>query len=281
MSNKRPIQLHPIVGDYIALLTSGPPGASISLTETEITSLQDDSIPLPALPMHCGSSECGDVRIFRTPTKHIYFYESVIINQVQYICSNCRSTTKFYSLAGILDPQGYYLIKIGELPRLDPPTPNSLLNALGDAKPLFLHGRRCELQGMGIGAFTYYRRVLENLTSTLITKSIEIAELTSANETIIERLRDALTITRYKDSLKAAGDAIPDILKINGESPLDLLYKALSDGLHNNDDTECLEIAHDIRLVLTETSNRIKNAISDDREVRAAIDRLKKRSSSP
>ncbi|GAB5497028.1 MAG: hypothetical protein Phyf2KO_21080 [Phycisphaerales bacterium] len=227
--------------------------------------------------MHCGSEECGDIRVFRTAQKSIYFHNTITVQSLNYLCSNCRKTAKYYAIAGIDNEPDYYLAKLGELPRLEPPTPNSLLNTLGDTKPLFLNGRRCELLGMGIGAFTYYRRVLEGLTSTLISKSIQIAELTSSNTSVIDQLKEAQGIARFKDSLKTAGDAIPDALKINGESPLELLYKALSDGLHNNNDSDCLEIAHDIRLILIETSTRIKNAVSDDREIKAAIERLKKR----
>ena len=45
---------------------------------------------------------------------------------------------------------------------------------------------------------------------------------------------------------------LPSALFIRGENPLKLLYGVLSDGLHDQDDVYCLDLATSIRLVLTE-----------------------------
>jgi hypothetical protein len=53
-----------------------------------------------------------------------------------------------------------------------------------------------------------------------------------------------------------------------------LLHKALSVGLHAGDDEQCLEIAHSIRIVLQDLSQRIKDALREERELKKALDSL-------
>jgi len=48
---------------------------------------------------------------------------------------------------------------------------------LGDNRDLFMKGRRCESQSLGIGAFVYYRRVVENQRAAILGQIIKIAYL--------------------------------------------------------------------------------------------------------
>ena len=84
--------------------------------------------------------------------------------------------------------------KIGEYPPFGPPTPRKVLNLFGDDKPLFLKGRQAENQGLGIGAFAYYRRMVDNQKNRLFDAIIAIAEEEkNADAAIIEQLRNAST----------------------------------------------------------------------------------------
>ena len=66
-------------------------------------------------------------------------------------------------------------------------------------------------------------------------------------------------------------------MKVRGHNPMTLLYQALSDGLHAKTDGECLESAHDIRVVLFEFADRLGQALKDDAELVASIGRLMKK----
>jgi hypothetical protein len=44
--------------------------------------------------------------------------------------------------------------------------------------------------------------------------------------------------------------------------------------LHNGTDEECLELAQDIRVVLTELAERISQALKDEAELNTAVSRL-------
>jgi hypothetical protein len=59
---------------------------------------------------------------------------------------------------------------------------------------------------------------------------------------------------------------------------LTLLHKGLSEGLHTGNDAECLEIAQNIRVILTEFSERLHTALKDDQELKTAVSRILNRS---
>jgi hypothetical protein len=75
-------------------------------------------------------------------------------------------------------------------------------------------------------------------------------------------------------------DGIPQGLLINGQNPPTLLHSALSEGLHGRTDEECLQAAHDVRIVLTALVERLDQALKDEAELNAAIERLAKRKTS-
>ena len=61
---------------------------------------------------------------------------------------------------------------------------------------------------------------------------------------------------------------------IQGQNPLNLLHSALSEGLHEDSEEECLTLARHVRVVLTELSERIASALNDEAELKAAVTRL-------
>jgi hypothetical protein len=78
--------------------------------------------------------------------------------------------------------------------------------------------------------------------------------------------------------VKAVKDAIPDSLRHSGgHNPLTLLHDALSAGLHSEDDEQCLELAKDIRLLLTDLAERTTQALKNNSELNQAVNRLLKK----
>ncbi|MBN1931863.1 MAG: hypothetical protein JW786_09675 [Desulfobacterales bacterium] len=121
----------------------------------------------PEIQLHCDNDQCNGTRFFRCVSgggEHLkdgnfkFFY-------VTYRCSNCQQVEKTFSLAAqmenITKSQGS-CYKFGELPTYGPPIPSKLIKLIGPDREEFLKGRRCENQGLGVGAFIYYRRVVEN-----------------------------------------------------------------------------------------------------------------------
>ena len=160
------------------------------------------------------------------------------------------------------------------MPVFGPPTPARLIKLLGPDRETFLKGRRCENQGLGIGAFAYYRRVVENQKNRILDEIIKVSKKINAPQEAINILEQAKLEIQFSKSLTLVKDSIPQILLINGSNPLTLLHSALSEGLHDKTDEHCLEIASSVRIILAELSDRLSQALKDEAELNLAVTRL-------
>jgi hypothetical protein len=167
-----------------------------------------------------------------------------------------------------------HCFKYGELPAFGPPTPARLIKLFGTDRELFLQGRRCENQGLGIGAFTYYRRVVENQKNRIFKEIIRVADKIGAPAAMLETLTSAMNETQFSKALDSVKDAIPQALLVNGHNPITLLHSALSGGVHEHTDEECLELAQAVRVVLVELAERLGGALKDEVELQTAVSRL-------
>ena len=100
---------------------------------------------------------------------------------------------------------------------------------------------------MGIGAYAYYRRIVENQKSRIIGQILDTARKTGAPSEIIADLEAAKSETRFSDAIAQIKHALPDSLQIHGHNPLTLLHSFLSENLHGGSDEECLVFAQAIR----------------------------------
>ena len=139
---------------------------------------------------------------------------------------------------------------------------------------MFLKGCNCENQGLGIGAFTYYRRVVENQKNRILGEIVKVSEKIGVSENEIDTLREAIKETQFSKALKMVKDVMPEKLRIDGHSPILLLHRALSRGVHELSDEECLKLASTIRLVLGELSERLSAISKDQAELTKAVSTL-------
>jgi len=234
----------------------------------------------PEIQLHCPSDSCNGVRFFRCIAgKGKALKEDYEFFYVTYQCSNCQVHEKTYSLAAKIDIKEKAtgeLYKFGELPTYGPPTPPRLVKLIGPDRENFLKGRRCENQGLGIGAFIYYRRVVENQKDRILKEIIKVSEKLDTPQDKIDTLKNAVSETQFSKALEMAKDVIPESLLINGHSPILLLHNALSEGVHALADEECLTIASSVRVVLGELSDRLSQALKDEAELTKALSTLMK-----
>ena len=234
----------------------------------------------PQIQLHCTNEACNGLRFFRGYGGEIVFTgndDDSIRTYMGYICSNCRSVTKTFSIQAKRDGQtSGRCFKFGEFPSYGPPTPARLIRLFGDERETFLSGRRCENQGLGIGAFVYYRRVVENQKNKILDEVIRVSEKIGASPEMLSALKAAKEETQFSKAIKSVKDAIPQALLINGQNPLTLLHAALSGGLHEHTDANCLELAHDVRVVLVELAERLGSALKDEEELNSSVARLLK-----
>jgi hypothetical protein len=156
----------------------------------------------PQLSLHCTSAECNGPRFFRFKEGDTQF-ELNISTFLNYICSNCRRSSKAFAIHVTMHDKkatAGTVYKYGELPAFGPITPTRLLKLLGDERETFLKGRLCENQGLGIGAFAYYRRVVENQKDRILDEIIKVSAKLGAPKETIEELTAAKAST---NSIKA------------------------------------------------------------------------------
>jgi hypothetical protein len=266
-------------------LEDSPPNQTIpvfDLTENRYVkriTMNADVFTAPELQLHCSNEKCNGIRFFRNVSvnEQILTHKRYEFFYVTYRCSNCRSEQKVFSLAAIKsdeDGQSGSVCKLGEIPPFGPPVPPKLIKLIGPDREIFLKGRRCENQGLGIGAFIYYRRVIEKQKNRILQEVIKVCEKLKVGQDKVEVLRKAVEETRFSEALNMAKDALPESLLIDGHSPMQLLHSALSEGVHAMSDEECLEIASSVRVVLGELSERLSQALKDEAELSKAISHL-------
>jgi hypothetical protein len=117
---------------------------------------------LPQIKLHC-SSDCDGTRFFATQER-LFLNNGAASKQffVIYGCKNCGRTIKTYAIWAIATEEAGIgdLYKFGEDPAFGPSLPSKLISLIRPEYDYFLKGRRAENQGLGIGAFAYYRRVI-------------------------------------------------------------------------------------------------------------------------
>lgn len=235
----------------------------------------------PELNLKCENYSCKGTRFFKylRGSADILDKDQRNVIFIEYKCKNCEKTIKSFSII-ILEMFKDYsalVVKIGEWPQSIPKTPTRLLRLLGSDKELFLQGRRAEFNCLGIGAFTYYRRVVENKKNELFDEIIKVAQkVETSPEDLINDLTQAKENFQFSQSLGELKLAIPQILLIDGQNPLLLLHSALSAGIHDKTDEECLELATSIRLVLAGLSERLGIALTQKEELKEAVSKLRK-----
>jgi hypothetical protein len=258
-----------------------PPGEAVQLSEAPTAGYMPGGTKyweyeLPALQLHCDSDACQGVRFFDTSAKPRLDAGKITNHYAIYFCRNCSATAKTYSFrAGLQrDERTIEVQKYGEIPQYGPPTPARLITLIGPEREYFLKGRRAENQGLGIAAFAYYRRVVENQRNRIFDELIRVATKLNAAPEMLHDLEAAKRETQFSRAVASVKHGIPESLLIDGHNPLLLLHAALSEGLHAQTDQDCLEVATSIRVVLADLVQRIALALREEAELKVAVSRL-------
>jgi hypothetical protein len=250
-----------------------PPSQQVTVTQlidAKTGSYEKDkwhySLQTPEIQLHCPDERCNGTRFFRCVSGAPRLTVGLSsLEYLRYKCWNCQRTIKVYSVLlnlPVADSINGDCYKLGELPVYGPPTPSRLISLIGP---------------VGIGAFVYYRRVVENQKHRILDAIINVSEKLGTPPESIEVLKHAQAEQQFKKAVESVKDALPQVLLINSQNPLTLLHSALSEGLHARSDEECLEIAQAVRVVLGELAERLGQAMKDEAEVKNALARLMKK----
>ena len=238
------------------------------------------SVLAPQLELHC--DVCDGLRTFESTNQYLPSLSAKNIGttyiSLDYQCRNCKELEKKYYLIFWGGDSSGPVQKIGEHPIFSPPTPRRLFELIGeDHRELFLKGRRAENRGLGIGAYAYYRRIVEDQKDAIIDEIVQVAKRVGTTEETLKSLAELKDEKQFKTAIEKLKKGFPESLLIDGHhNPLLLLHNALSKGIHEMSDEDCLELATSIRVVLSELAERIANMLKEKTELSKAVGRLLK-----
>jgi hypothetical protein len=260
-------------------LESYGPNAAYSVPDLLIiTSTGPDMLARPEITLHCPT--CNGDRRFQTQVTE-YASSKLNFAFATYSCKNCSQYSKTFALVFKQNQsKAGEVLKLGEAPPFGPPTPSRVMKLVGEDRELFLKGRRAELHGLGVGAFAYYRRVVEEQKGRIIREVGKVAVKLRPSRETEELFAKAAAEKQFTTAIDMIKAAIPESLRIDTHNPLSLLHDALSEGLHTHTDEECLELAMSIRVVLTELAERTSVALREEATLKDAVSKLLNRKSS-
>jgi hypothetical protein len=251
-------------------LESVAPGTKVEVKDPFLQSAGTKVVNHPDLTLHC--TECDGSRVFESVGDDIYATNRQFVNGfLYYRCRNCHRTFKTFAV----NVSSGAVMKYGESPAFGPPLPSRLLRMIQSDLDLFMRGRRAENQGLGMGAFAYYRRVVENQKNRLLEEILKVARKSGADASVIGRFDKAMKEVQFSGAVEDVKDVLPkNLLLDGGHNPLVLLHSALNKGIHANTEEECLELAGSIRLVLADLADRISQILKERTDLNNAVKRL-------
>ncbi len=175
------------------------------------------------LQLHCDVDD--GVRRFDASARN---HPGLGFRLLAYSCRDCGKSTKTYAIVTELKPENAEssestvakVMKLGEYPPFGAPIAARIQKLLDrEDLELYRKGSRSEAQGLGIGAATYFRRIVESRWKLLVKELRRAADrLGQADLAVFD---DALRETQFSAAVRMLKDAIPDkLLILNGENPL-------------------------------------------------------------
>lgn len=263
-------------------LESVPPGRETFVKDFVVQKRYSSiGMATPQIQIQCTSEECQGLRFFDAADESWLNPEKHNNSFVVYCCRNCRRQYKTFALGSDYDKaRGKWTVKkYGEDPAFGTATPVRALNLIGGELGLFVLGRRCEEEGMGIGAFAYYRRVIESQKNRIFDELIRVIGRVNPGNPVLDEIEAAKKEPQFIKAVESIKHSLPRVLDINGHNPLSLLHSALTEGMYQHSDSEYLELASSLRTVLFEFAEKLAQAIKEEQVLNAAVTRLINRKS--
>lgn len=229
-------------------------------------------LPKPAIKMRCEIEKSNQTfNMIRD-----YFNANLGSNQlckgstreVQYNCQSCGKFERYFMLEFGEDDGGDYVMKVGQSPSWDITPDKALEKMLGVRAQYYSRALVCESQSYGIGAFAYYRRIVEEIIDDLLSEIADIVENDEQKEKYKIALENAKKTKVTQDKISLVKDLLPDSLRPGGMNPLSVLHEVLSEGIHGQTDERCMDMSSDVRTVLeylvnqTSITKAAKNAFT-------------------
>ncbi len=231
----------------------------------------------PSIQLFCSCRLCNGIRWFEVVDYDLASNDIWGLLRFIYKCRNCKQEQKIYTILAekVSDDDDIAKVqKIGEFPQLRPRVSNQVISLIEPDKELFDKGLLSETKGLGIGALSYYRRVVDNQWRRLLARIKEAATRQETPAPIIQRIEEAEKEDQFRKAVELVKDIIPDTLRIRGHNPISLLYAETSVAIHELTDEECLKMADTIRFILSKLADNIYKVNKDSEETKAHLTRI-------
>lgn len=169
---------------------------------------------------------------------------------LEYLCASCKNFFRYFVIRRN-ENMGFFQ-KIGQYPPREITIEKELNDILSDLVVLYKKGLMNESFNHGIGAFAYYRRIIEDIINNLLEIIPDLMN-GEEKEVFLKALEKIKTTKQTDKKIALVKDLLPPILMPEGFNPLKTLYDILSEGIHGKSDEECLEKA----ILIRETLNFI------------------------
>lgn len=167
-----------------------------------------------------------------------------------------------------------YIQKIGINPKMDI-KPEKVISKYFERETnnWYYKGINCINENYGIGAFAYFRRIIEKELINIIEDIKSLPDSSEAQITSLleEHNKHPKVHTIYEKIFPY----LPNSLKSLGDNPIRLLYNQTSEGLHSYTEEECLKRAETILKLLKFVIIKINEEKSELKELKDHIKNLK------
>ena len=180
-------------------------------------------IPTPAIKMYC--NHCTSNQTFN-PDGYYFKQGSLIRNYNSfgaiigfvYLCRGCGSFKRYFFIE--IGDDSKWVQKVGQFPPWDISMDKQIRSLLNKNQiDIYQKGLINESQSYGIGAFAYYRRIVEDIIDELLNEiSVMIDEKNKEEyDNALKAIRESHS---GEDKIKAVYDLLPPRLTPNGNNPL-------------------------------------------------------------
>ena len=209
---------------------------------------------------------CDQVRPFKSlHSRGAHGVQAVATGVIHYefLCFGCSDSSIMFSVHHLFQDSSVLLTKYGEYPRKALSRDKSLQKFFRDDKEYYEKAVSCLANSYGIGAFSYFRRIIENNIFKLLELLAQDISISGDSPDLLEKIDQLKTTSPMSEKIELANREVPEYLIPSGVNPLGRIYKVLSEGIHSLSDEECLDralgIEACIKYLVGELSTRKKN----------------------
>lgn len=206
-------------------------------------------------------------------------FDYMFVVQCSAMCQDCQQFQRQLLIYGNTlrpkkDEKKFVIRKIGQYPAPEVNPDKIFSDFLSKEDIDFYKKAKQNLNfNYGIGAFAYFRRIVENEILNITKKLIE------DNQTAKEKLDPALKLFKENHQMKRLIETLTPFLPRNiflsNENPLNTLYATISDGIHNLTEEECTNRSLNIEKLLRHVIVELRNQESRN-DANDALNNLKK-----